>query len=163
MRDYIDKLKEIARESGSIWCWGLDSCPLPGGLVASIDGYSLEESLLPWMTLEDWGWKAVVAAAMDVVASGGRPIQVMYSIGTRSFEEALMVARGVGLASKWMKARVGKSDTNRAVGGKGWIDVAVIGEAPKPIPRSGARPGHLIVQAGYLGFGALARLALEGV
>ncbi|MCE4612146.1 MAG: AIR synthase related protein [Desulfurococcales archaeon] len=162
MRDYVDKLKELARRSGSNWCWGFDSCPLPGGLVASIDGYSLEESLLPWMTLEDWGWKAVVAAAMDVVASGGKPVQVMYSVGVKSFEDALKVASGVGLASRWMGVRVGKSDVNRSVGGEGWIDVAVVGEAPKPIPRYGVRPGHLIVQVGYLGFGAVARLALEG-
>ncbi len=155
-------LEELARITGSTGCLDYDACPGPQGLLYNMDGYSLEDSMLPWMTYRDWGWKAVVAAASDIAASGGRPLAIMYSVGLDSRERIYEVAVGVAEAAEWLEAIVLKSDTNRSRG-RGWIDVAVVGETRKPVSRSGAKPGDVVVQIGVLGYGALARLALEGV
>lgn len=121
----------------------------------------MEDSRLPWMSLSDWGWKAVVAAASDIAASGGRPVALGYSLGVSERGAALEVARGVGEAASWLGLVVGKSDVNR---GPGWIDVAVVG-VPGPrgtVSRKGARPGDLLLQVGYVGYGLVAKLILQG-
>lgn len=129
--------------------------------MLNIDGYSMEDSKLPWMSLSDWGWKAVVAAASDIAASGGRPVALGYSLGVPERGAALEVARGVGEAADWIGLIVGKNDVNR---GSGWIDVAVVG-VPGPrgaVSRKGARPGDLLLQVGYVGYGFVADLLLKG-
>jgi len=153
-------LRALAEAAGSAWCFDYDACPAAPGLLVSIDGYGMRESRLPWMSLEDWGWKAVVAAASDVAASGGQPLVVFYSVGVGGFSEALEVARGVSAAAGWMGAVVGKSDVNRGV--EGWIDVAVVGGSSGAVPRSGASPGDLVLQAGYVGVGAVVERVLRG-
>ncbi|MEB3779172.1 MAG: AIR synthase related protein [Desulfurococcales archaeon] len=155
-------LEELAKITGSTSCLDYDACPGPQGLLYNIDGYSLEDSMLPWMTYRDWGWKAVVAAVSDIAASGGGPLALMYSVGLDSRDRIYEVASGVAEAAEWLGIVVLKSDTNRSRG-RGWIDVAVVGETRRPVPRSGAKPGDVVVQVGALGYGALARLALEGI
>lgn len=154
--------KVLAEASRSSRCLEYDACPLGEGLIVNIDGYSMSESRLPWTRVMDWAWKSVVAAASDIAASGGRPLAVMYSIGVESVEMAMEIARGVGQAADWLDVEVLKSDTNRCRG-DAWIDVAVIGASEKPIPRSGASPGDVVVQIGYTGYGAVAKLILDGV
>jgi thiamine-monophosphate kinase len=141
-------------------CVEADSCPWRG-LLASIDGYSASESMLPWMSWRDWGWKAAVAAASDLAASGGEPGALLVSIGAPSGEAAVEASAGVGEAAAWMGAEVIGGDTNRC-GGDAWIDVAVLGALRFWAPRWTARPGDLLVRVGCLGCGALAALALEG-
>ncbi|MCE4602174.1 MAG: AIR synthase related protein [Desulfurococcales archaeon] len=153
--------KLLAEATGSTRCLDYDACPLQGGLLVNMDGYSMSSSKPPWASIEDWAWRAVIASASDVAASGGRPLGIIYSIGVPSLEEALEAARGVGEAARWIGAEVLKSDTNRCRCDS-WIDVGVIGVSSKPIPRSGARPGDLVVQVGYAGYGLLAKLAMEG-
>ncbi len=114
------------------------------------------------MSWSDWGWKAVVASMSDVVASGGRPIAVLYSVGAPSRDIVLEVARGVGDACRWAGVRMLKADTNRSRFDT-WVDVAVIGVTLKPIPRTGVRPGNLLVQVGPLGYGLVASMALKGL
>ena len=159
MRGEPELTRLLAREAGA--CTGYDACPGPGGLLYNMDGYAMEWSRLPWMSVADWAYRAVAAAASDVVASGGVPGAILYSIGARSPREALEAARGVGEAARDLGAVVLKADYNRAR--EAWIDVAVVGEAARPVPRSGARPGDAVLQAGWLGYGLLERLALEGV
>ncbi|WP_131160612.1 thiamine-phosphate kinase [Aeropyrum pernix] len=157
---WMDKLKVLSSEAGSKACWGYDACPAGDSIIASIDGYSMDSSRLPWMSLGDWGWKSVVAAASDIAASGGAPFHVMYSLGLDSVERAVEVARGVGEAAVWMGATVGKSDFNTSK--SPWIDVAVLGKAEKPLGRFGAKPGMTLVQVGASGYGLLSHLTLQG-
>ncbi len=151
----------LADITGSRRCLDYDACPSQGGLLVNMDGYSMSASRPPWASIGDWAWRAVVAAASDIAASGGKPLGLMYSIGVPSLEEALEAAHGVGSAAKWIGVEVLKSDTNKC-GCDSWIDVAMVGISTRPIPRSGARPGDLVVQIGYSGYGLLARLAMEG-
>ncbi len=158
--EWSDYLKRLARESRSSQCLQFDACSITEGLVGSMDGYSLPRSKLPWMSMKDWGWKAVVAAASDIAAAGGRPIALSYSVGLSSLEDGIEVARGVGDAAEWLGVRVSKSDFNYSE--EGWIDVFVLGETARPVGRVGARPGMYVVQIGHVGVGLAARLVLEG-
>jgi len=114
------------------------------------------------MSLGDWGFRAVAHSVSDIVAAGGAPRAVWYSVGVSGWEEALEVARGVGEAARLLGVEVLKSDFNRGV--EGWIDVASVGvpAAGRPVSRRGGRPGDVLFQVGFLGYGLLERLALEG-
>jgi len=146
---------------GAVRCLGWDACPGPMEMVYNIDGYPLRESLLPWMSLEDWGFRAVAHAASDIVAVGAVPVAAWYSLGVPGWLEAVEAAKGVGLAADMLNLSVLKSDYNRA--GEGWIDVAMVGlpMGRRVVSRRGARPGDVLYQVGYLGYGLAERLALE--
>lgn len=153
-------VRELARILDLGECLHFDACPLGGGLIVNMDGYALRYSKYPFHTLEDWGYRAVAAAVSDVYASGGLPRAILYSIGVDSEDDARAVARGVAHAARELGVRVAKSDLNRAV--EPWIDVAVVGFSERPVSRSGAGKGELLVQAGYLGYGLLEKLVYEG-
>jgi len=131
-------------------------------MLFSIDGYSASESLLPWMDVSDWAWKAVVAAASDVAASGGEPQGILYSVGLREPGDLEKIASGVGEAADWLGVVVLGGDTNRVGCDDSWIDVAVVGKPYSWIKRTGARPGMRIIQVGYVGYGSIAKLIIEG-
>jgi len=153
--------REASRLAGvPVECVDSDAC-LYGGLLYSIDGYSASESRLPWMSLGDWGWKAVVAASADVVASGGVPYAALYSIGAPRGEDVVEVAGGVGEAARWLGLVVLGGDTNRCSSGDLWIDVAVVGSPRTWTPWSRARRGFSVVQVGYVGYGFIASLLLR--
>ena len=143
-------------------CVEAEACRGPGGLVYSIDGYSASEAKLPWITWEDWGWRAAAAAASDVVAAGGHPLAFLVSTGVGEPRRAVEIARGVGGLASSLGAVVLGGDTNRC-GCDDWVDVAVVGREVRWVGRRGGRPGDLVVQAGYSGYGAVARAVLEGL
>ncbi len=149
----------LAREAGNVDLLDVDAWG-PDGIVVNIDGYTASRSRLPFMSWEDWGYKATVAAASDVIVAGARPVAIAYSVGAESADVLVSVARGVGLAASEMGAKVYKGDANW-LSGDAWIDVAVVGLSDRPVKRSGARPGDVVVQVGYLGYGAVASRVLE--
>ncbi len=156
--------RKLAQAYGSSRCSCYDACPVPGTrLVANIDGYSMKHSRLPWMTMADWGWKATVAAISDILASGGRPLACMISIGLPSPAGAVEAVEAAGAACRSYGAAPLKGDYNSSQPGGEWIDVAVIGESSRPMSRCGARPGDLVVQLGYTGYGLASRLLLENI
>lgn len=141
-------------------CIDYDACPFNNHIIVNMDGYALEYSRYPFLSLEDWGYRGVAAAASDVIASGGTPKAILYSIGVRNSGEAYQVARGVAAATRDLGVRVLKSDLNKA--SRPWIDVAVIGVSRRPVSRRGASEGELVVQAGYMGYGLLEYLVYKG-
>ncbi len=142
-------------------CTGYDACPGPGGLVYNIDGYAEEGSRLPWASVADWAYRALAGAAADVIASGGKPLAALYSIGSPNTLHAEMAAKGVGEAARDLGVQVLKADYNTAA--RAWIDVAVVGSSPRPVSRRGARPGDILLQVGLLGYGLVEALALQAV
>lgn len=158
---WLSMLKRLSSVAGSLDYFDYDASPLNGFLV-NIDGYAASSSKPPWASWSDWGWRALVASASDVAASGGRPAATVYSVGVESFDHALAIAAGVREASEWAGVIVLKADTNRS-SGDSWIDVAVIGVSERPLSRKGARPGDLLVQIGYIGYGFVADKALKGL
>ena len=141
-------------------CVESESC-LAGGVLISIDGYSASESKPSWLSWEDWGWRAVMAAASDVIASGGVPVAVAVSVGAAEAVTALETVRGAGEATRRLGAVFASGDLNKCMC-DAWIDVAVVGRPLRWLTRRGVEPGDYLLQAGYLGYGAIARHILGG-
>ncbi len=133
----------------------------PAGLLINIDGYAASSSKLPFMSWSDWAYKSVIAAASDVIAAGGTPEAIAYSVGSPSADPLESIARGVGEASSYLGAKVYKADANRSSSDT-WIDVTVVGTSSRPVSRAGAKAGDVLVQVGYLGYGAVAYKVLRG-
>lgn len=102
------------------------------------------------------GKKCMAVNVSDIAAMGGRALYSVVSVGLREGldrEFVLELYRGMEtVASQWQVSIVG-GDTVRSPGGL-VIDVAVVGEAVRPLTRSGACPGDLIGVTGYLGCSA---------
>jgi len=130
--------------------------------VVNIDGYSARESMYSFLTPSLWAWRATLASAMDVVATGARPVAAMASVGAPDDGFIWEVLNGVAWASLYAGMTPGKHDSNRSAPGGEWIDVAVLGVLGEaPIPRRPPRTRLLVVQAGYAGYG-LVETRLQG-
>ena len=107
------------------------------------------------MTPRQAARKSVVACASDFAAKGARPMAAMISLGlprgiTRGYVEEL--ARGFKAASQEFGVKIVGGDTNEARDLV--IDCSMIGLADKIPPRSGAKPGDVVVVSGLFGYPA---------
>ena len=112
-----------------------------------------------WMSLEDVGWRSFQAAASDVAAMGGRALGALSNLilpADFSRAELLALGRGQALAARRLRCPI--IGGNVARGAELSITTSVLGEAAKPVLRSGARAGHELWLIGELG---LARAGLE--
>ncbi|MCE4614347.1 MAG: AIR synthase related protein [Desulfurococcales archaeon] len=127
------------------------------GWMFKVDGYSAEEALYPWMSLEDLGWKAVTSAISDVYSSGGLPVFYLASIGVGSRENAEELTRGIREAVGFYGGKLVGGDTNRC-SCDAWIDVFAVGKslAGRLLDRSGGSPGDAVIQLGSIGLGSAA-------
>jgi thiamine-monophosphate kinase len=140
-----------------------DASCVPGfeKLLVKIDGYSITSAKLPWMSLEDLGWKAAVAAMSDLVAKAAKPLALVVSLGVPgewSVDDVVSLVKGVKEAAHAHGASLVGGDTNGCEEPCSWIDVAAVGfvEASKPIGRS-PRPGdYVYVTTGRLGLTGVA-------
>ena len=102
---------------------------------------------------EDVGWKALAVNLSDLAAAGARPRSFLCALGVprrpRSLQLATRMARGMAaLARKSGCELVGWNVTRS----REWsITIAALGEARRPLSRSGARPGDALVVVGALG------------
>jgi thiamine-monophosphate kinase len=109
---------------------------------------------------EDWGWKAVVANLSDLAAMAAEARWLVLAL---SVPEATPVATlervyaGVGEACRAFGVALVGGDVS--AGPALSLAVTALGEAERPVPRSGARPGDRLCVSGPLG-AAAAGLAL---
>jgi thiamine-monophosphate kinase len=127
------------------------------GFVLKVDGYSAGEAMYPWMSIRDFGWKAVASAVSDVYASGGIPVYYLASIGVESSQEARDLMDGVISAIEFYGGRLVGGDTNKCLGDR-WVDVFILGKSltGRTIGRDRAKPGDVIIQLGKAGLGSAA-------
>lgn len=108
------------------------------------------------------GWKAMACNISDVAAMGCIPRFAVVSVGLcakRPFSEALALHRGLQRCARRYGVSLVGGDCTAWHDGLS-ISVALLGEVPggcRPVLRSGARPGDVILVTGTLGGSLLGR------
>lgn len=110
-----------------------------------------------WLSPEEIGWRAAMAALSDLAAMAAQPLGVLVALSgpDRWIDDIPALADGIGAAAEAAGARIVGGDLTRA--GELAIAITVLGAAITPLPRGGARPGDAIYVTGALG-GPLAAL-----
>jgi thiamine-monophosphate kinase len=115
-----------------------------------------------WSSPEAIGYRAATAALSDLAAMAARPIGLLASLAVPEgdagdFAERVMA--GVRAAARDAGVALLGGDLVRSPGTL-VLDVTVVGEAPRPVLRSGARPGDEVWVTGRLGGAAAVVAAL---
>lgn len=111
-----------------------------------------------WLTLEEVGYHAAAAALSDLAAVAARPIGVLASVALGPGDEdgaGEDLMAGLAGAAADQGATLLGGDVTRSPGAL-VIDVTAVGDAPRPVLRTGARPGHEVWVTGRLGAAAAA-------
>lgn len=120
---------------------------------ASLEGVHFRTD---WLTYEEIGWRACVAALSDLAADGAKAVGVLVSLGgpadrdpnaRRLDLEAIM--GGVAGATATVGAKVLGGDLVRSE--KYLVDVCAVGTCDRPVRRAGARVGDGVWVTGQLG------------
>ena len=104
-----------------------------------------------WLDPEEIGWRATMAALSDLAAMGASPLGFLLALtvpdGWR--DHLGEVAKGIGAAAAQSGTRIVGGDLN--AGEKLSLGITVLGHAPRPLTRAGARPGDTLYLTGTLG------------
>ncbi len=113
-----------------------------------------------WITPREVGYRAVTAALSDMAAMAARPIGGLLSLAIdreRAPRWAPEIAAGAGAALGRHRGVLLGGDLSRTPDEAPIvIDVTVVGEADRPLRRSGSRPGDRLWVTGTLGGAAAA-------
>ncbi len=129
-------------------------------LAVSVD-LSVEEVHFrrDWLQPAEIGYRAAAAALSDLAAVAAEPAALLLALAVPPGESeatVLALADGVADAAADAGAAIVGGDLSRA--DRIVIDCCVIGRAPAPVRRSGARPGDRLIVTGALGGPAAALL-----
>jgi thiamine-monophosphate kinase len=130
--------------------------PLVWTVDASVEGTHFERA---WLELEDIGYRAFQAAASDLAAMGARPLAALSALELpKGFSKSELEAltRGQATAARECGAPIVGGNVARSV--RLALTTTLLGTAPKPLRRDGARPGDELWLIGSVG---LAGLGLE--
>jgi len=160
IRGIIERIAEITGDGSDL---GDDCALIPLGtttLAISIDN-SLENVHFrtDWLDFKEIGFRAAGSALSDLAAEGAKPLGVLVSLGVppdgqKGGDPAADIMAGVATMVHNLEAKVLGGDLTRSE--RYIVDVCVIGEAARPVRRSGAREGDGLWVTGYLGGAALA-------
>jgi thiamine-monophosphate kinase len=106
------------------------------------------------MTLEDAGWRAMMANASDLAAMGARPVLATVALGipsAASFDDVIDLYRGLASAASAAGLDIVGGDLSRARDFT--VAIAAVGEVrPSNVKtRAGGRPGAVLAVTGALG------------
>jgi thiamine-monophosphate kinase len=115
---------------------------------ASVEGVHFKRE---WLTPQEIGSRAVVAALSDLAAMGALPTGLLLSLGvpTEWKSSLLALARGVGDAAAAAGCPIVGGNVSRAH--ELSLTVTVLGTAKHPLTRAGVVPGDIIFVTGRLG------------
>ncbi len=108
-----------------------------------------------WLSLAELGWRSFQAAASDVCAMAGQPTVALSSVifpAQLSAAQLTQLARGQRAAARSLGCQIVGGNLSR--GAQLSITTSVLGSAPRPLLRSGAKPGHELWLLGELGLAA---------
>jgi len=144
-----DDAAVLAPEGGSL-VWTVD---------AAVEGVHFRRD---WMSLEDIGFRSLMAAASDLAAMGARPRGVLCALvlpADFGDDELDQIARGQADATSALGTAVVGGNLSR--GTELSLTTTVLGAAKHPLLRAGARPGDVVAVAGPLGLAAAGIAALQ--
>jgi len=141
---------------------GDDAGVLEGGPWAVSSDLAIEEVHFrrDWLSGEEIGYRAAVAALSDLAAMAAEPAALLASLALPEGDAGTgeEIARGIGEACEAYGMAWLGGDLTRSPGPI-VIDAIVLGRAPHPVRRSGARAGDEVWVIGLLG-GAAASVRL---
>jgi thiamine-monophosphate kinase len=111
---------------------------------------------------EDWGWKAVAVNCSDLAAMGAEPRWLVLALTAPEQTPVPTLERiyaGVGEACRRFGIALVGGDVS--AGPALSLAATALGEAERPVPRSGARPGDRLAVTGPLGAAAAGLLLLQ--
>ena len=126
--------------------------PAGSRLVVSTDS-TVEEVHFraAWLTPEEIGWRATMAALSDLAAMGAAPLGVLLALTVPArWRDALgALADGIGAAVNAQGVPIVGGDVTD--GDRLGLAITVLGHSPKPLSRAGARAGDTLYVTGALG------------
>jgi thiamine-monophosphate kinase len=151
--ELVELIRRVAGTGDDVVCGiGDDAAVLEGGLVVCcdmlVDGVHFD---LGGSTAHAVGARAAAANLSDLAAMAARPLCLLAALGLPpGFDRAQQLSQG--LASHGVPLAGG--DLSRAP--VLTVSVTAVGHAPRPVLRSGGRPGDLLAVTGRLGGQAVA-------
>ncbi|MEM2211086.1 MAG: thiamine-phosphate kinase [Nitrososphaerales archaeon] len=136
-----------------------------GKLVVKCDMLVRKTDVPNEMKLWQAARKSIVMCVSDFAAKGVRPLATLISIGIpREFKQNDIeeLAKGFKMAKEEYSIEVIGGDTNEA--DDLIIDCCMFGFAERIVPRSGAKPGDVVISSGVFGYSSLGlKILLEGL
>jgi thiamine-monophosphate kinase len=127
----------------------------------SIEGVHFRRA---WLTPEEIGWRAAAVALSDLAAIAAEPVAILLALALTDEDKrsgtAVALERGAAAAADAVGASIVGGDVTRTPGPL-TIDVVALGRVPRPLLRSGARPGDELWVTGRLGAAGAAVAAWE--
>ncbi|MBN4050389.1 thiamine-phosphate kinase [Desulfobulbus sp. AH-315-M07] len=141
-----------------------DDAAVVDGVVLSVDsqveGVHFDHD---WLSLEDVGFRATMAAASDLAAMGARPTAVLAAlvVPDHGAVDGAVDAISIGQAQACEQLGVPLVGGNLSRGGELSIATTVVGTVERPLLRSGTRAGSHVFVCGALGMAAAGLRALQ--
>lgn len=132
--------------------------PLVWTIDAQIDGTHFR---LDWLGWEDVGWRSFMAAASDLAAMGATPLAALSALSLAdTVDDAALEALTEGQVKAARAVGAAIIGGNLARGTETSVTTTLLGEAPRAVLRSDARPGDGLFLAGRVGDAAAGLAAL---
>lgn len=147
----------LARRSGVEIGIGDDAAvlaPLSSPVVTSdalVEGVHFRRD---WTTARALGRKCLAVNVSDIAAMGGVPVAAFINLTVSAADNAawlLSLYEGFEDAAARGGFTIAGGDISRTETGGTVVGVTLVGNAPRPVLRSGARVGDILVATGYLG------------
>ena len=165
----ISRLQDtLARRPGVGLSIGDDAAVLEGITTPVVTCDALIEEVhfrLDWTNWRDLGWKALAVNLSDIAAMGGTPIAAFITLALPSHTTVEQIEEfyaGLEEAATVFGCTIAGGDTTKSSGPM-MISVTLVGNAPRPVLRSGAQEGDLLLVTGTLGDSAAALKCLQNV
>lgn len=104
-----------------------------------------------WLAAEEIGWRATQAALSDLAAMGATPLGVLLALTVPATWRGDLSALAEGIASATRAVRAPIVGGDVTDGDRLAMAITVLGHAPRPTSRAGARPGDTLYVTGRLG------------
>ncbi len=134
---------------------GDDAAVVSDGVVLTVDTHVEDVHFRrAWLSFEALGYKSFMAAASDVAAMGAQPTFALSSlILPKDVTDTDVVAVGRGQARAARELGASVVGGNLSLGPLS-ITTTVLGRAVRPLLRTGAKPGDLLLLGGSVGLAA---------